>query len=84
MLLQYGVKIFVITSFKDPYCIEIIPKSRKPKQGKLVKPLIFVLSEDICSNFSRLLVGFLKILYFITLQESFWFLYAQLNITRGW
>ncbi|XP_015898521.3 OVARIAN TUMOR DOMAIN-containing deubiquitinating enzyme 12 [Ziziphus jujuba] len=29
---MYGVKIFVITSFKDPYCIEIIPKSRKPKQ----------------------------------------------------
>lgn len=34
LLMQYGVRIFVITSFKDTCCIEILPNSQKTKGGK--------------------------------------------------
>ena len=42
ILLQYGVKIFVITFFKDTYCIEILPNVKMPNGGKLVKLLIWL------------------------------------------
>lgn len=35
IVLQYGVKIFVITSYKDTCYIEILPKSQKSKRGNL-------------------------------------------------
>lgn len=34
MLLQYGVKIMVMTSFEDFNFIEILPKFQKPNRGK--------------------------------------------------
>ena len=46
MFFQYGVKIFVITSFKDTCYIEILPQIQKSGRGKtvlvLVKLLIYV------------------------------------------
>lgn len=47
-LLQYGVKIFVITSFKDTCYIEILPSAERSKRGTFVialksLPLIFLL-----------------------------------------
>lgn len=44
--LQYGVKIFVLTSFKDNCCIEILPNIQTSKQGKLVALLVFVVGID--------------------------------------
>lgn len=32
-MLQYGVKIFVMASFKETCCIETIPNFQKKKQG---------------------------------------------------
>lgn len=39
ILLQYGLKIIVMTSFKDTYCIEILPKFQKPKRGNFFRAL---------------------------------------------
>lgn len=36
IVLQYGVKIVVMTSFKDTYYIEILPNVKKSKGGKTV------------------------------------------------
>lgn len=43
-MLQYGVKIFVMTSFKETCCIEILPNFQKKKQGKFLT-LIFILTR---------------------------------------
>lgn len=43
-ILQYGVKIFVMTSFKETCCIEILPNFQKKKQGKFLT-LIFILTR---------------------------------------
>lgn len=34
--LQYGIKIFVITSFKDTCYIEILPSIQKSERGKFL------------------------------------------------
>jgi len=37
MQLQYGIKIFMITSFKDTCCIEILPKVLKSNNGGKIR-----------------------------------------------
>ena len=39
LFMQYGVKIFLITSFKDTCYMEINPRVQKSKRGKLLKNL---------------------------------------------
>ncbi|RVW97275.1 hypothetical protein CK203_025873 [Vitis vinifera] len=39
--LQYGVKIFVITSFKDTCYIEILPNVQRSERGIISRVLIF-------------------------------------------
>lgn len=43
-LFQYGVKIFVMTSFKDTCCIEILPNFQKPNRGK--NPVLSIFCEN--------------------------------------
>lgn len=46
--LQYGVKIFVITSFKDTCYIEINPHVQRSKRGNNIKSLVlFILIMQI-------------------------------------
>lgn len=66
--LQYGVRIFVMTSFKDTCCIEILPHFEKPKGGKI----FFILL--ICSKF------FFPIFVSFSLQ-TFVFLVNYVHIT---
>lgn len=42
VVLQYGVKIFVITSFKDTCYIEILPNVEKSKRGSLLTLNIWI------------------------------------------
>lgn len=35
MSFQYGVKIFVITSYKDTCYIEILPETQRSERGKI-------------------------------------------------
>lgn len=41
--MQYGVKIFVITSFKETYYIEILPNVEKSQKGSVVVYSSFLL-----------------------------------------
>lgn len=57
-LFQYGVKIFVMTSFKDTCCIEILPNFQKPDRGK--NPVLSIFCENrfcliflACGNFAK-------------------------------
>ena len=66
VLLQYGVKIIVMTSFENDYCIEILPKFRTPKRGKRLELLDYFMTcehRHFFDFFGVGMVGSLKFLF---------------------
>lgn len=55
MFFQYGVKIFVITSFKDTCYIEILPQIQKSERGKIVLVLVKFIYVCTCVHVNDVL-----------------------------
>lgn len=43
--MQYGLKIFVLTSFKDTCYIEILPNIQKSNRGKVLQNIFIFVAE---------------------------------------